>query len=170
MTPHRHLGPAALVATIGAALALASGAAAMTSHAGWPPDEHLVMDKGPAGHTHVLKGVAGRHNYLLGGYGDDTIEGGAAGDVIWGDYHPSGESRQTAVIRAGNGPELHLRQRHLQLRLDRDQPQNRRPRARGRRGHALRKLASRWSTRATTRKPHWKFEGCRHISFYSVGY
>ena len=19
-------------------------------------------------------------------------------------------------------------------------------------------------------KPHWKFEGCRHISFYSVGY
>jgi hypothetical protein len=28
---------------------------------------------------------------LLGGYGNDTIYAGDAGDVIWGDYHPSGQ-------------------------------------------------------------------------------
>lgn len=72
------------------ALALAAPATAMTSHAGWPPDQHLVMDKGPAGRHHVLTGRPEVHNYLLGGYGDDTIYGGAAGEVIWGDYHPSG--------------------------------------------------------------------------------
>ncbi|MHB8532951.1 MAG: hypothetical protein ACYDC2_09540, partial [Solirubrobacteraceae bacterium] len=86
------------------ALAIALPAIGMTSHAGWPPDEHLVMDRGPAGQQHTLQGVQRRHNYLLGGYGDDTIYGGEAGDVIWGDYHPSGwPSRQTAVIRGGNG-------------------------------------------------------------------
>jgi hypothetical protein len=56
-----------------AALAAAVPALAMTSHAGWPPNQHLVMDKGPAGRHNTLTGVQGRHNYLLGGYGDDTI-------------------------------------------------------------------------------------------------
>ena len=52
----------------------------------------------------MLTGVNGKHNYLLGGYGDDTIYGGDSGDVIWGDYHPSGwPAHQTAIIHAGNG-------------------------------------------------------------------
>jgi len=90
--------------TLALALALGASASAMTSHAGWPRNEHLVMDHGPAGHSNTLFGVDGKHNYLLGGYGDDTIYGGDSGDVIWGDYHPSGwPSHQTAVIHAGNG-------------------------------------------------------------------
>ena len=92
-----------LAVALTAACALAAlPAAAMTSHAGWPPDQHLVMDKGPAGRSNTLTGKAGLHNYLLGGYGNDTIIGGDSGDVIWGDFHPTGEKRQTAVILSGN--------------------------------------------------------------------
>jgi hypothetical protein len=78
--------------------------AASTSEAGWPKKECLKMDKGPAGRKHTIVGLNGVHNWLLGGYGDDTIIGGNRGDVIWADYHPSGQpSSQTATIRAGNG-------------------------------------------------------------------
>jgi len=50
-----------------AGLVFVSCASAMTSHAGWPPNQHLVMDKGPAGRTNTLVGRQGVHNYLLGG-------------------------------------------------------------------------------------------------------
>jgi hypothetical protein len=78
--------------------------AASTSEAGWPPDECLKMDKGPAGERHTIVGVPGVHNWLLGGYGSDTIVGGDAGDVIWADYQACcWPKQQTAVIHAGNG-------------------------------------------------------------------
>jgi hypothetical protein len=64
---------------------------AEANHTGWPADECLKMDKGPAGHSHTLVGLAHVHNWLLGGYGNDTIYAGDAGDVIWADYHPSGQ-------------------------------------------------------------------------------
>ena len=77
--------------------------AASTSEAGWPAKQCLKMDKGPAGRRHTLVGLNGVHNWLLGGYGSDTIIGGDRGDVIWGDYHPHGVHAQTAIIHAGNG-------------------------------------------------------------------
>ena len=40
------------------ACARRAGAGAMTSHAGWPPDQHLVMDKGPAGPPARARGQA----------------------------------------------------------------------------------------------------------------
>ncbi len=152
------------------ALAATPVALAMTSHAGWPPIQHLVMDKGPAGRANTLRGKPNVHNELLGGYGDDTIYGGSAGDVIWGDYHPSGwPAHQTAVIHAGNGKNyiysndtvnyvwtgtnpgtvvhahedsgvIHCENPHIVVYTSH---------------HAL---------------PHYKLHGCRHISFYSVGY
>jgi hypothetical protein len=158
------------VALTVAAAAAAIPAVAMTSHAGWPANQHLVMDKGPAGRQHVLVGRQNVHNYLLGGYGDDTIYGGEAGDVIWGDYHPYGwPSSQTAVIHAGDGKNyiysndtynyvwtgtnpltvvhahegsgiIHCENRHIVVYTSH---------------HAL---------------PHYTLHGCRHISFYSVGY
>jgi hypothetical protein len=77
---------------------------AMASHAGWPPDECLKMDKGSYGASHTLVGLKNVHNWLLGGYGNDTIYGGNAGDVIWGDYQPSGQSEsERDYIHAGNG-------------------------------------------------------------------
>jgi len=159
-----------VLAVLLASLAAAAGAGAMTSHAGWPRDEHLVMDRGPAGEENVLRGINGVHNYLLGGYGNDTIYGGNAGDVIWGDYHESGwPSFQTAVIHAGNGKNIiyandtvnyvwtgtnpatvvhahensgviHCQNPHIVFFTSH---------------HAL---------------PHYKLDGCRRISFYSVGY
>ena len=152
------------------AFAFAARAFAMTSHAGWPADQHLIMDRGPASRHHVLVGRPSVHNYLLGGYGDDTIYGGSAGDVIWGDYHPSGwPAHQTAVIHAGNGKNyiyandtvnyvwtgtnpltvvhahedsgvIHCESPHIVVYTSH---------------HAL---------------PHYKLDGCRHVSFYSVGY
>ena len=48
--------------------------------------------------------VALVHNYLLGGYGNDTIWAGARGDVIWGDYHPEGQRKsQYDALHGGSG-------------------------------------------------------------------
>jgi hypothetical protein len=83
--------PAGIEASAGARQLAPRASAALASHAGWPPDECLKMDKGPAGQNHTLVGVKDVHNWLLGGYGNDTIMGGERGDVIWGDYHPEGQ-------------------------------------------------------------------------------
>jgi Ca2+-binding RTX toxin-like protein len=51
-------------------------------------------------------GVAARrgHNELLGGHGNDTVYAGTHGDVIWGDYKPSGQpSGQTDHLNGGVG-------------------------------------------------------------------
>ena len=77
---------------------------AIASHAGWPADECLKMDKGGQGLSHTLVGLRHVHNWLLGGYGNDTIYGGEAGDVIWGDYQPSGQSEsERDYLHGGNG-------------------------------------------------------------------
>jgi RTX calcium-binding nonapeptide repeat (4 copies) len=44
------------------------------------------------------------HNELLGGHGNDTIHAGRWGDVLWGDYKPSGQpTTQRDRIWGGNG-------------------------------------------------------------------
>jgi Ca2+-binding RTX toxin-like protein len=155
-----------LLATLGCTVS----AVAMTSHAGWPHDDHLVMDKGSAGRTNTLTGKPGVHNYLLGGYGNDTILGGDSGDVIWGDFHPSGfPSHQTAVIHAGNGQNFIYANDTVNYVWTGTNPKTV--------VHAHEdggvihcensKIVVFTSHHA---KPHWKFDGCRHISFYSVGY
>jgi hypothetical protein len=77
---------------------------AMANHSGWPADECLKMDKGPAGLGHTLVGLKNVHNWLLGGYGNDTIYAGEDGDVVWGDYHPEGQSEsQSDYLHGGAG-------------------------------------------------------------------
>jgi Ca2+-binding RTX toxin-like protein len=44
------------------------------------------------------------HNELLGGHGSDTIYAGPWGDVIWGDYKPSGQpTGQRDLLSGGAG-------------------------------------------------------------------
>jgi Ca2+-binding RTX toxin-like protein len=44
------------------------------------------------------------HNELLGGHGNDTIHAGQQGDVLWGDYKPSGQpTSQTDQLWGGPG-------------------------------------------------------------------
>jgi Ca2+-binding RTX toxin-like protein len=77
---------------------------AEANHTGWPADECLKMDKGPAGFSHTLLGLKDVHNWLLGGYGNDTLYAGERGDVMWGDYHPEGQSEsQRSYIHGGAG-------------------------------------------------------------------
>jgi Ca2+-binding RTX toxin-like protein len=48
--------------------------------------------------------LSGRHNELLGGHGDDTLFAGPNGDVLWGDYKPSGQpTAQHDRIAGGSG-------------------------------------------------------------------
>jgi hypothetical protein len=162
----RALAASALAVVLG----FAAPALAMTSHAGWPPDQHLVMDHGPAGREHVLEGVRHRHNYLLGGYGDDTIYGGEAGDVIWGDYHPSGwPSFQTAVIHAGNGKNFIYANDTVNYVWTGTNPETV-VHAHEDSGviHCENPAIVVFTSHHAL--PRYKLDGCKRISFYSVGY
>jgi hypothetical protein len=73
------------------------------SHKEWPRIDGKVVI-----HKHdeetPLHGVRTKHNELLGGHGNDTITAGDAGDVMWGDYKPSGQPEsQRDVITGGPG-------------------------------------------------------------------
>jgi hypothetical protein len=47
------------------------------------------------------------HNELLGGHGDDTIYAGPEGDVLWGDYKPSGQpTTQVDHLTGGAGDDF----------------------------------------------------------------
>ena len=47
------------------------------------------------------------HNELLGGHGNDTLYAGPWGDVLWGDYKPSGQpSTQVDQILGGAGKDF----------------------------------------------------------------
>jgi hypothetical protein len=164
------LGALCACAVLLASLALAGAAGAMTSHAGWPRNEHLVMDHGPAGRSNTLYGVNGKHNYLLGGYGDDTIYGGDSGDVIWGDYHPSGwPDHQTAVIHAGNGKNFIYPNDTVNYVWTGTNPATV---VHAHEGSGVIHCENPRIVVFTSHhaKPHYKLDGCKRISFYSVGY
>jgi hypothetical protein len=79
-------------------------AVANTSHAGWPQiNGALVMHKLDES-APIYAPVPFLHNELLGGHGNDTIYAGNAGDVIWGDYKPSGQpTTQNDILQGGAG-------------------------------------------------------------------
>ena len=94
----------AVVVTLAASAVLTIAAAATfaeASHAGWPPIGNLEMHR--YNQSGTLRGRDGVHNELLGGNGNDTIWAGNEGDVIWGDYQPSGQP-ESQVDHLHGGP------------------------------------------------------------------
>ena len=150
----------------------ASARAAGTSEKGWPPDQCLKMDKGSAGRRHTLVGVLGVHNWLLGGYGNDTIVGGNVGDVIWADYHPEGEPRwQSAIIRAGNGRNVIYANDRVNYVWTGTNPRTVvHAHDSGTSGVIHCQSSGIVVFLSNTSERHFKLDGCYHISHYSVGY
>jgi RTX calcium-binding nonapeptide repeat (4 copies) len=146
--------------------------AAGTSEAGWPAKECLKMDKGPAGRQHTLVGLNGVHNWLLGGYGNDTIIGGNHGDVIWGDYHPSGAPRsQTVTIHAGNGRNvIYANDTHNYVWTGTNPNTVVHAHVSGISGTIHCQASGIIVFLSTVSERHFKLDGCRHISHLSVGY
>ena len=164
--PLRRTLAAAGVALI-AALALAAAAPANTSHEGWPHiNGMLVMHK--ADESGEIHGVAHLHNELLGGHGNDVIHAGRAGDVLWGDYKPSGQPETQSdqlfggpgrdFIYAGHGTNL------IVTGGGRDVV------------HAHFGRGEIHCSRGTTvflshrSRPRYRLHGCRHISYRTLGY
>jgi hypothetical protein len=156
------------------AVASTSGARAFASHtswAGWPAKECLKMDKGPAGRSHMVVGLNGVHNWLLGGYGSDTIVGGDHGDVIWGDYHPSGEKFQVATIVAGNGRNVIYANDTRDFVWTGTNPRTVvHAHGPGTSGVIHCQSAAIVVYMSSISQRHFKLDGCRHISHFSVGY
>ena len=143
---------------------------ASTSEKGWQPHQCLKMDKGPAGRSHTIVGVRNLHNWLLGGYGNDTIIGGQIGDVIWGDYQPSGEPKfQTATIHAGNGRNVIYANDTVNYVWTGTNPKTI-VHAHENSGviHCQNPHIVLYTSHGAL--PHFKLDGCKIISFYSVGY
>jgi hypothetical protein len=146
--------------------------AAGTSEAGWPAKECLKMDKGPAGRRHTIVGERGVHNWLLGGYGNDTIIGGNIGDVIWADYQPSGfPKHQTATIRAGNGRNVIYANDTVNHVWTGTNPRTVvHAHVSGISGDIHCQSPGIVVFLSVTSERHFKLYGCHHISHYSVGY
>ena len=103
MVNARKLTVAALAAgLLSTSIAAIAPAADKASHKGWPKIDRLVIHSGDE--STPLDGEEGEHNEMLGGHGDDTITAGNSGDVIWGDYKPSGQpTTQHDVLTGGAG-------------------------------------------------------------------
>jgi len=107
MLTKTRLTAAALAAgLLSTSLVALAPAAQKASHKGWPQitgktDIHQADESTP------MTGTKDRHNELLGGHGDDTITAANLGDVIWGDYKPSGQpATQKDVLTGGAGKDF----------------------------------------------------------------
>ncbi|MDX6718309.1 MAG: hypothetical protein QOJ63_563 [Solirubrobacteraceae bacterium] len=143
-------------------------ASASTSHAGWPKiDGKLVINRHDE--TTTLRGTPGKHNELLGGHGHDTIVAGDAGDVLWGDYKPSGQPEtQADTIDGGSGKDFIYSSHGRNVITSGGGPDQ------------IHAHFGRGSITCTSRKPtvflshrsqkRYKLHGCPRISFKTVGH
>jgi Ca2+-binding RTX toxin-like protein len=142
--------------------------AAKTSHKGWPHiNGRLVINAKSRNAT--IRGVKHRHNELLGGNRNDTIYGGDAGDVIWGDYKPGNQSTtQVDRLFAGNGNDFIYASHgsnYISTGAGRDQ-------VHAHFGHGEIHCGSAQDVVFLSHisQPRYKLFGCKHVSFATLGY
>jgi hypothetical protein len=110
MTSLRGWSAAAAVAVLFPAWA-AAALAQKASHKEWPRiDGRLVIHKHDE--ETPLRGLRNKHNELLGGHGSDTITAGDVGDVMWGDYKPSGQPESQRDVITGGPAQDHIYASH----------------------------------------------------------
>lgn len=159
----------ASVALLTLACVAAGPAAANTDHTGWPKiNGDLIMHK--ADESGVIRATkVNRHNELLGGHGNDIIIGGNVGDVIWGDYKPSGQpTTQVDQLNGGGGRDF-IYASHGENIIDTG-PGSDVVHAHFGRGsitcHSPRTIV--YLSRRS--RPQYHLSGCRRISYRTVGH
>jgi hypothetical protein len=166
---HRVRRRAALAAamTVGAG-ACGGLASANTSHAGWPKiNGSLIIHRDDE--ATPMRGTRGKHNELLGGHGDDTITAADVGDVLWGDYKPSGQPEtQVDTIKGGAGKDFIYASHGRNVISSGGGPDH----IHAHFGRGSITCTSRKSTVFLSHRSQkrYKLHGCRHISFKTVGY
>jgi len=77
------------------------------SHAGWPAIDGVYWKANAEDHdSHAFTGGT-LSDELLGHHGDDTITGGADGDVLWGDWDPKRNgAHQRDRLSGGSGDDF----------------------------------------------------------------
>jgi hypothetical protein len=164
--------PARLIVTMLAAVAAVLGCAALaaanTSHEGWPViDGVLKMHKTDA--DGPLRGIPDRHNELLGGHGNDVLYAGNAGDVLWGDYKPSGQpTSQVDEFHGGAGKDFIYAGHGTNLIDTGGGPDV--VHAHFGRGTIRCRSASVIVFLSHRSRPRYHLQGCRHISYKTAGY
>jgi Ca2+-binding RTX toxin-like protein len=72
------------------------------SHAGWPKITGILWMVRESAGTHKFVGTED-NDEMLGHHGDETLDGGAGRDVLWGDWDPKvNPSNQTDILRGGD--------------------------------------------------------------------
>jgi hypothetical protein len=146
----------------------ASTAPAKTSHAGWPSiDGFLIIHK--ADQDGEIVGHPAKHNELLGGHGNDVIRAGNAGDVLWGDHKPRGNTtRQHDEIFGGQGKDFIYASHGRNVIWSGGGPDQVHV-------HFGRGAVHCQSPDAVVfishhSRAHYRLHGCRHISYKTLGY
>jgi hypothetical protein len=160
---------ALLCLSLAASMCAVPGAAANTSHAGRPQiDGDLIMHKldesGP-----ITAFQTSRHNELLGGHGNDIITAGNAGDVLWGDYKPSGQPiTQNDVLQGGAGRDF-IYASHGRNTIDTGGGNDV---VHAHFGYGSITCHSPGTIVFLSRRsrPGYQLSGCRHISYKTLGY